>query len=138
MLASFGGCKSIHHYRINVQASQKLNYSEKKESLPVVIKFYQLKDDGNFKKASFNQIWDNDISYLDTDLVAQQEYTILPGSNQDITIKRYKEAHYLGVIAAYRTTEESNWKFIKKMRSGILSNEVKLILKNNQIVEEKG
>lgn len=61
-----------------------LNLNDAGESTPVDVRIYQLKDDGAFKRATFEKLWTEDEKVLGQDrLAAPRVESIVPGSPTD-------------------------------------------------------
>jgi type VI secretion system protein VasD len=77
---------------------------------PVVVRVYQLKEEGQFAASDFFALYDNEAGTLGGGFIAREEYVLQPGENREIELKLEKEAKYLGVIAAYRDIRNSKWR----------------------------
>ena len=92
--------------RVYVQGVKPLNENDRKESTPVDVRLYQLKDDSRFNQAAIEKLWTDDKAVLGDDLIAVKVVTVFPGSSED----REKEielgelppaVRFIGVFALY-------------------------------------
>lgn len=77
---------------------------------PVVVRLYQLKEEGAFNGASFFDLMDKEQAALGPSLESREEYELLPGQTRELVLKIPPEARYLGAVAAYRDLNNSKWK----------------------------
>ncbi len=84
-----------------------LNLNDAGESTPVDVRIYQLKDDGAFRRATFEKLWTEDEKVLGQDrLGAPRVESIVPGNHTDqpkrITIAELETGtRFIGVMALY-------------------------------------
>jgi len=77
---------------------------------PIVVRLYQLKEEGAFNAASYFAVWDKEQSTLGPSLESREEYELQPGQTRELILKIPPEARYLGAVAAYRDLNNSRWK----------------------------
>jgi len=77
---------------------------------PVVVRLYQLKEEGAFNDAGYPALMDKEQEALGPSLVAREEYEPKPGDNRTLELKLPSEVHYLGVVAFYRDINNAKWK----------------------------
>jgi len=97
--------------RISVSASNELNPNANGRPSPVVLKIFALSSTGIFDNARFFELYENSVSTLGVDLLDQFEYQILPGEETVLDpLTLDLGANYLGLLAAYRDLDNSNWR----------------------------
>lgn len=69
--------------RLYLKGVKPLNENEQRESTPVDVRIYQLKDDSKFNQATIEKLWTEDKTVLGDDLVAVKVVTVFPGSPDD-------------------------------------------------------
>ena len=69
--------------KIVARGVKPLNENERKESTPVDVRIYQLKDDSKFNQAAIDKLWTDDKTVLGDDLVAMKVVTVFPGSGEE-------------------------------------------------------
>jgi type VI secretion system protein VasD len=92
--------------RLYVKGVKPLNENDRKESVPVDVRVYQLKDDSRFNQAAIDKLWTDDKTVLGDDLVAVKVITVFPGSVDDqereIEIGELpQQVRFVGLLALY-------------------------------------
>jgi type VI secretion system protein VasD len=77
---------------------------------PIVVRLYQLKEEGAFNSASYFALSDKEQETLGPSLASREEYELKPGETRELVLKIPPEARYLGAVAAYRDLNNSKWK----------------------------
>lgn len=118
--AGMGGCKSKPPkpppppppvvLTINFTASTDVNPDAQSRPSPLVVRFYQLKDDSGFKDADIYAFFDKEQAALGGGLVSREEYQLAPGEKRGVIVTPAPEVHYLGVVAAYRDIRTAQWR----------------------------
>ncbi len=108
-------CTTPEPLRISLTASPRLNLGDHGESLPTLVRIYQLKDTTKLVEASLDQILDNDRALLGEDLVSMQELTLYPGERSAPPTVRAEAATSLAVVAMFRRPMGPSWRAIRKL-----------------------
>ena len=119
--------------KLRVGADAALNHDSHHASLPVVLKVYQLKEEQQFKQASFEDLWKKDKVILSDALVSSQEYIIYPGKTERYQFLSAEGACYLGLVATFRMPEADTWKTITRIPQGMTPKSIHVNLKDNQL-----
>jgi type VI secretion system protein VasD len=77
---------------------------------PIVVRVYQLKEEGAFNSANYYALVDKEQETLGQSLVSREEYELQPGTTRELQLKIPPESRYLGAVAAYRNLNNSKWK----------------------------
>jgi type VI secretion system protein VasD len=77
---------------------------------PIVVRLYQLKEEGSFNSASYFALTDKEQATLGPSLESREEYELKPGETRELVLKIPPEARYLAAVAAYRDLNNSKWK----------------------------
>lgn len=114
LLVLLSACSQILHQPMDVElkASNRLNPDNNQRSLPVLVKVYQLSNDIQFKRASYKQLWHDDISALGDSLMRQTEFMVKPGSKMNLKFTHNKEAKFIGVVAMFREPSKGQWRAV--------------------------
>jgi len=96
------------HARIVVSADANPDSSGRPS--PVVVRVYQLRDDGEFAAADFFAIYDKEKETLAQSLVSRQEYVLAPGETRELDLPVDAQARFLGVLAAFRDIRAAHWR----------------------------
>lgn len=108
-------CTTPEPLRISLTASTRLNPGDQGESLPTLVRVYQLKDTAKLLDASLDQILDGDRALLGEDLVSMQELTLYPGERSSPSVARNPAATSLAVVAMFRRPVGASWRAIRKL-----------------------
>ena len=93
-------------------SAKNLNMNDSGVALPVVVRFYQLRNKESMEKADFKSIWKSDQEFLQEDMVDRKEVILHPDSRMVFEISLKEDVHYLGVMAIFRTPRGTAWRQI--------------------------
>ncbi|MEN8141302.1 MAG: type VI secretion system lipoprotein TssJ [Thermodesulfobacteriota bacterium] len=114
------GCGSGIEVNLNADAALNPANSRDSESLPVVVRLYQLTDDKAFAAASFKEMWKDDAKALGAGLLNREEFVMSPGSTKVQEYERQEGVKYMGVMAIFRNQEGDNWRAVTEINSGFI------------------
>ncbi len=112
------GCSSnktqLTDYQLYSEADARLNLDLTERPLSVVMNVYQLKDRQTFARLTFEDFVSGktDAELFGEDLVSKSEFVVLPGSKQFIDAKLAPDAHFIGIVAAYRMPADQQWRYL--------------------------
>lgn len=129
------GCGSAG-MKLNLEAETELNPNHSNESMPVVVRVYQLADDKAFLNTSFKDLWKDDSKILGRDLLSRDEFVMSPGSEKKQTYDREDGIKYVAIIGIYRKPEGDNWRAITPVTNGFFTKKLSIVLENNTIIIE--
>jgi type VI secretion system protein VasD len=98
----------VAHARIVVGAD--VNPDSSGRPSPVVVRLYQLRDDGEFAAADFFPLYDKEKETLAKSLISRQEYVLSPGESRDLDLPVDAQTRFLGVLAAFRDIRTAHWR----------------------------
>ncbi len=106
LLGACGGPKSVY-----VKGLKPLNENDRKESTPVDLRIYQLKDDARFKQAPVENLWVKPKEALGEDILGEKTITVFPqdppGENKEVPLGVLPEAtRFIGVLALYSKEDD--------------------------------
>lgn len=110
-LALLAGCGSAS---ARVRGVAPLNLNDSQESTPVDVRFFQLADDGAFRRATFDALWVDAGKTLGADLLAPPVVkTVFPGSRNDqpsvVGLGSLDgRTRFIGIMGLYRRTDGSD------------------------------
>lgn len=81
---------------------------------PIVVRLFQLRNDGEFAAAEFFPLYDKEKETLGATLISRQEYVLSPGETRAFDLPINPEARFLGVIAAYRDIHAAQWRALTR------------------------
>jgi type VI secretion system protein VasD len=117
LLAACGGPM----VKVELQSNQGLNPDRGGESLPVVVRVYQLNDKGAFESATFNQLWKSDEGTLGKTMLTRSEVILNPNSKDKIELDRHEQAKYVGIVAIFRNPIDRKWKDLRELSTDFLT-----------------
>jgi type VI secretion system protein VasD len=88
------------------------NPDSKGRASPIVVRVYQLKEEGAFANAEFFALFDKEQETLGASVVAREEYDLRPGETRQLELKLAPEARFVGAAAAFRDIRNAKWKVI--------------------------
>lgn len=119
--------------KVRISSDDSLNLTDNKESLPVLLKVYQLNDKNEFMQASFDSLWKRDEKTLGNSFQSRHEYTIYPGKTERISFNKKDETQYIGFFATFRNPSRETWKKVVKVPPGIRPRAIYVNLQNNEL-----
>jgi type VI secretion system protein VasD len=81
---------------------------------PVVVRVYQLRNDGEFNGADFFGVYEKEKETLGASLVSREEYVLAPGENRKLELPLNAETRFIGVLAAFRDIRTARWRAISR------------------------
>ncbi|CAB3711769.1 hypothetical protein LMG22037_04103 [Paraburkholderia phenoliruptrix] len=100
---------------MSVNALPGVNPDDRGRAAPIVVRIYELKNDGAFKAADFFTLQTQDKTVLADDVVKRDELQLRPGEHQTIVRRPDAATTAIGVIAAYRDLPNSVWRTVYTM-----------------------
>ncbi len=91
-------------------AAPDVNPDNEGHASPIVVRVYELKEEGAFNNADYFALVDKEQETLGTSLVSREEYELQPGDMRTLELKVPPEARYLAVAAGYRDIRSAHWK----------------------------
>lgn len=101
-----------------ILASPKLNPSVNQRPSPVLLRVYELKSATVFSSADFMTLFHQDQSELASESLAREEIMVQPGESKSFDKTLAPETRFIGVIAAFRNLEKSNWRSLVAVQPG--------------------
>ena len=77
---------------------------------PIVVRVFQLRNDGEFASADFFALYDKEKETLGASFISREEYVLAPGETRKFDMPINPEARFLGVLAAYRDIRSAHWR----------------------------
>jgi len=96
--------------QVDVIALPNVNPDARGRPSPVVFRFYELKSLAAFTTADFFALVDKDKETLGAELVAREEFQLIPGDQKHFERKVQADTRYVGVVAAFRDLERAQWR----------------------------
>lgn len=81
---------------------------------PIVVRLFQLRNDGEFAAADFFAVYDKEKETLAGSFISREEYVLSPGENRQFDLPLNPETRFIGVIAAYRDIRSARWRALSR------------------------
>ena len=81
---------------------------------PVVVRVYQLRNDGEFNGADFFGVYEKEKETLGASLVSREEYVLAPGESRKLELPLSAETRFIAVVAAFRDIRTARWRAISR------------------------
>jgi type VI secretion system protein VasD len=81
---------------------------------PLVVRVYQLRNDGEFNGADFFSVYEKEKETLGASLVSREEYVLTPGENRKLELPLNAETRFIAVVAAFRDIRTARWRAISR------------------------
>lgn len=103
------------------------------EARPVVIRFYELTSLAAFSSADFFSIFNDYKATLENELKTSEEFRLTPGHKQKFNRTLNIDTRYVGVVAAYKDLEQSQWRASAAIPPKEEAPEIYIFLEGNKI-----
>ncbi len=114
----FGGEKAPVPVDVTVTAAARLNPDDAGQSLPTVIRIYQLKSASKAENAQYEDIYRRDKEVLGDDLLQVDEVVLSPGDIARRTVSGEKGARAVMVVGVFRKPSGNGWRIITELPKG--------------------
>lgn len=101
--------------QISVNAAQRLNPDDAGESLPTLVKLYQLKSAAKLEGADFDRVYRAPKETLGDDLLRVDEVLLAPGGTAQQRIERDRAARVLAVVPVVRRPTGKSWRTVVEL-----------------------
>jgi len=81
---------------------------------PIVVRVFQLRNDGEFAAADFFPLYEKEKETLGASFISREEYVLAPGEARTLDLSLSADARFIGVIAAYRDIRSAHWRAISR------------------------
>lgn len=81
---------------------------------PIVVRLFQLSEEGDFASAEFFALYDKEKAVLGASLLSREEYVLAPGETRKVEIALNAQARHLGVLAAFRDIRSARWRAVTR------------------------
>ncbi len=98
--------------RATIYPAQNVNPNIDGRPSPVELRLYQLRSATAFLASDFFSVFARDDQILAEDLLAREEFQLLPGRTEYYQAKRADGARFVAVFVAYRDYNRSHWRAI--------------------------
>ncbi len=115
-LSACGGAKPVKPTEAHAQfiVSGDANPDNSGRASPVVVRLFQLRNDGEFATADFFALYDKEKETLGASFISREEYVLAPGESRTLELAVNPEARFIGALAAYRDIRSAQWRAITR------------------------
>lgn len=96
--------------RTQLTASANVNPDASGRASPIVVRLFQLRNDGEFAAADFFALYGKEKETLAATLISREEYVLEPGETRAIELSLDPQARVIGALAAFRDIRASRWR----------------------------
>ena len=100
--------------RMEFVVSADANPDSSNRPSPLVVRVFQLRNDGEFSGADFFSLYDKEKETLGASLISREEYVLEPGETRKLELAVNAEARFLGAIAAFRDIRSAQWRAVTR------------------------
>ncbi|UVE69130.1 type VI secretion system lipoprotein TssJ [Burkholderia pyrrocinia] len=123
----------VKQMNLVIESRSALNENEQGQSLPVVVRVYQMKDAKVFEKASYAQLIDDDRALLKADLLGSMETTLGPDAAVKLSAPMADDAQVVGVAGFFRDQAGAEWQLVIPKSQWKKTDPVKLVVTGNRL-----
>lgn len=102
-------------FEVDIEANAQVNPSENGRPSPILVRLYELRNDALFNEADFFNLYNNDKTTLQGDIIAVEQFILRPGEVKQIRRKTNPQATTFGVLVAYRDLPNATWRTSYKL-----------------------
>ncbi len=114
------GCSAANlvvepYSNLEILAKHDINPDSNGRPSPVVVYIFELSESTLFENQDFFSIYEDHEQVLGPDLVNKYEVSLTPGQKEIYNASMSPKTEYLGIVAAFRDIENSNWRQVIKV-----------------------
>jgi type VI secretion system protein VasD len=94
--------------------SSDVNPDASGRASPIVVRLFQLRNDGEFAAADFFTLYDKEKETLGASFIAREEYVLAPGETRTLDLAVNPDARFIGALAAYRDIRAAHWRALTR------------------------
>jgi len=98
--------------RATLSVSQDANPDANGRASPIVLRVYQLQEEGTFKDVDFFALFEHEREVLGPSLLSREEYALAPGEQRELQLRLAPGVRYIGAAAAFRDIDNARWRAI--------------------------
>jgi type VI secretion system protein VasD len=103
------------------------------------MRLYELKSDTAFAGSGFFNLFDDERKALGADLIARDEYQLIPGERRILELTPPPEMRFLGAVAAFHDVRNSSWRALLPVpKDGLDKARIEVVADTSRIRIELG
>jgi type VI secretion system protein VasD len=95
---------------MQLTASANVNPDASGRASPIVVRLFQLRNEGEFASADFFALYGKEKETLAATLISKEEYVLEPGETRAIELSLDPQARVIGALAAFRDIRSARWR----------------------------
>ena len=100
--------------KAQLSAAPDVNPDSSGRPSPVVVRMFQLRNDGELAAADFFSVWEKEKATLAQSFISREEYVLSPGEKREFDLPLNPETHVIGVVVAYRDIRSARWRALSR------------------------
>jgi type VI secretion system VasD/TssJ family lipoprotein len=108
-------CAVPHAIELEIETSDRVNADAAGQSLPTVLRVYQLSDVSALQMSSFKDMWEHPKETLGGALQGADEFTMYPGQIAVRHLERNPKANYVMGFAIFRNPIGAAWRTLEEL-----------------------
>ena len=97
-----------------ISASADVNPDSTGRASPIVVRVFQLRNDGEFAGADFFALYDKEKETLGASFVSREEYVLAPGESRKFDMALNADTRVIAVLAAFRDIRAAHWRALSR------------------------
>jgi type VI secretion system protein VasD len=123
----------VKQMNLVIESRAAQNPNGQGQSLPVVLRVYQLKDSKAFEKAGYGQLLDDGRALLKADLLGSREAVLGPGATVKLSAPMADDAQVVGIAGFFRDQGGAEWQLVIPKAQWKKTDPVKLVVTGNRM-----
>lgn len=123
----------VKQMNLVIESRAALNQDAQGQSLPVVLRIYQLKDSKTFEKAGYAKLLSDDQTLLKTDLVDSMQTMLVPGATVKVSVPMKDDAQVVGIAGFFLDPGGAEWQLSIPKSQWKKTDPVKLVVTGNKV-----
>lgn len=123
----------VKEMNLVIESRAALNQDAQGQSLPVVLRVYQLKDSKTFEKTGYAKLLDDDQTLLKGDLVDSMQTMLAPGATVKLSVPMKDDAQVVGIAAFFLDPGGAEWQLSIPKVQWKKTDPVRIIVTGNRV-----
>ena len=98
---------------LSVASMPNVNPDNSDRPSPIAVKTYELRSDLAFRQADFQSLFERPVPTLGPDIIAADEFVLVPGEARKVAYRPSPNTLYLGIVAGFRQMDRAHWRAVK-------------------------
>ncbi|MCI0507296.1 MAG: type VI secretion system lipoprotein TssJ [Gammaproteobacteria bacterium] len=102
---------------IAIKAEKDVNPDAQGNPSPVMVRFYELSDVDNFRKADFATLVNNEQTAIGNQIIERDEFVLKPEEHRSFVRRVKPDTRYIGILAAYHNEANIKWRAVLSLNT---------------------